>query len=202
MAEDAEVRSQDPNHEQKSPFLSRPILPMYCLLDVWSSFADLVCVVFRVLCGGIVQRMAALKRAFADVILNTAKESAARILASERRVLQLQQSLSLAREESLDMLLRLKSIMDSKVMALSPISHSSTSVQFSLWQKIAFRGDFSSRYPVCTLICLLSQDELLKFGCYAPNIMLGHAVCWINSFCLSYKCGFHCFYFLMKRSIA
>ncbi|CAL9750707.1 unnamed protein product [Musa acuminata subsp. burmannicoides] len=107
--------------------------------------------------------MAALKRAFADVILNTAKESAVRILASERRVLQLQQSLSLAREESLDMLLRLKSIMDSKVMALSPISHSSTSVQFSLWQKIAFRGDFSSRYPVCTLICLLSQDELLKF---------------------------------------
>ncbi|CAL9115600.1 unnamed protein product [Musa textilis] len=61
------------------------------------------------------ERMAALKRAFADVILNTAKESAARILASERRVLQLQQSLSLAREESLDMLLRLKSIMDSKI---------------------------------------------------------------------------------------
>ncbi|XP_009394550.2 uncharacterized protein LOC135581127 isoform X1 [Musa acuminata AAA Group] len=61
------------------------------------------------------ERMAALKRAFADVILNTAKESAVRILASERRVLQLQQSLSLAREESLDMLLRLKSIMDSKI---------------------------------------------------------------------------------------
>ncbi|KAJ8492828.1 hypothetical protein OPV22_014549 [Ensete ventricosum] len=71
------------------------------------------------------ERMAALKRAFADVILNTAKESAARILASDRRVLQLQQSMSLAREESLDMLLRLKSIMDSKINELekSNLSH-------------------------------------------------------------------------------
>ncbi|RWW55996.1 hypothetical protein BHE74_00037326 [Ensete ventricosum] len=108
--------------------------------------------------------MAALKRAFADVILNTAKESAARILASDRRVLQLQQSMSLAREESLDMLLRLKSIMDSKVMALSPISHSSTSVQFSLWQKIAFRGALSSRDPVCILISN-KEPEPYRNGC-------------------------------------
>lgn len=75
--------------------------------------------------GGIFQRMAALKRAYADIILNTAKESAARILASEGKVLQLQRSLSLTKEDSLAMLLRLKAIMDSKVMVLaSPISHS------------------------------------------------------------------------------
>ncbi|CAL9047644.1 uncharacterized protein LOC135622240 [Musa acuminata AAA Group] len=61
------------------------------------------------------QRMVALKRAYADVILNTAKESAARILAADRRVVQSQHSLSLAKEESLAMLLRLKSIMDAKI---------------------------------------------------------------------------------------
>ncbi|URE30363.1 Potassium transporter, partial [Musa troglodytarum] len=60
------------------------------------------------------ERMAALKRAYADIILNTAKESAARILASERKVRQLQRSLSLTKEDSLAMLLRLKAIMDSK----------------------------------------------------------------------------------------
>ncbi|RZS00998.1 hypothetical protein BHM03_00030805, partial [Ensete ventricosum] len=71
------------------------------------------------------ERMAALKRAYADIILNTAKESAARILASERKGLQLQRSLSLTKEDSLAMLLRLKAIMDSKVMVLAPsISHS------------------------------------------------------------------------------
>ncbi|KAJ8460407.1 hypothetical protein OPV22_033333 [Ensete ventricosum] len=61
------------------------------------------------------ERMAALKRAYADIILNTAKESAARILASERKGLQLQRSLSLTKEDSLAMLLRLKAIMDSKI---------------------------------------------------------------------------------------
>ncbi|CAD5168575.1 unnamed protein product [Musa acuminata subsp. malaccensis] len=61
------------------------------------------------------ERMAALKRAYADIILNTAKESAARILASEGKVLQLQRSLSLTKEDSLAMLLRLKAIMDSKI---------------------------------------------------------------------------------------
>lgn len=71
--------------------------------------------------GGIFQRMAALKRAYADIILNTAKESAARILASEGKVLQLQRSLSLTKEDSLAMLLRLKAIMDSKVMVLASL---------------------------------------------------------------------------------
>ncbi|WOK92636.1 hypothetical protein Cni_G01327 [Canna indica] len=61
------------------------------------------------------ERMAALKRAYADIILNTAKESAGRILASERKVIQLQRSLSLSKEESLEMLLRLKVIMDTKI---------------------------------------------------------------------------------------
>ncbi|XP_042458106.1 uncharacterized protein LOC122042183 [Zingiber officinale] len=61
------------------------------------------------------QRMTALKRAYADIIFNTTKESATRILASERRALQLQQNLSLVKEESLAMLLRLKAIMEAKI---------------------------------------------------------------------------------------
>ncbi|XP_074562757.1 uncharacterized protein LOC141819319 isoform X2 [Curcuma longa] len=61
------------------------------------------------------QRMTALKRAYADIIFNTTKESATRILASERRALQLQQNLSLVKEESLAMLLHLKAIMEAKI---------------------------------------------------------------------------------------
>ncbi|KAG6510936.1 hypothetical protein ZIOFF_028983 [Zingiber officinale] len=63
--------------------------------------------------------MAALKSAYADIILNTTKESGTRILASERRARQLQQNLSVVKEESLAMLLRLKAIMEAKVLPLS-----------------------------------------------------------------------------------
>ncbi|KAG1326636.1 putative protein slyX [Cocos nucifera] len=61
------------------------------------------------------QKMTALKKAYADMILNMAKESASRILESERGAIRLQHSLSLTKEEALAMLLRLKSIMDSKI---------------------------------------------------------------------------------------
>ncbi|PKA57942.1 hypothetical protein AXF42_Ash012481 [Apostasia shenzhenica] len=61
------------------------------------------------------ERMAALKRAYADIILNTAKESAARVLAAERRALGFQQSLCAAKEEAVATMLRLKSIMEEKI---------------------------------------------------------------------------------------
>ncbi|XP_043725255.1 uncharacterized protein LOC122671862 isoform X2 [Telopea speciosissima] len=61
------------------------------------------------------EKMAALKRAYADIILNTAKEAAARIMVSERKALRFQQELSAAKEEGLNMLLRLKQIMESKI---------------------------------------------------------------------------------------
>lgn len=60
--------------------------------------------------------MLSLKKAYADIILNTAKESAARILASERKALGFQQSLFATKEEAVATLLRLKGIMDSKVV--------------------------------------------------------------------------------------
>lgn len=59
--------------------------------------------------------MAALKKAYADIILNIAKEAASRIMISERKALCFQQDLFAAKEESLNMLLRLKKVMDSKV---------------------------------------------------------------------------------------
>ncbi|KAG0471870.1 hypothetical protein HPP92_016416 [Vanilla planifolia] len=61
------------------------------------------------------EKMAALKRAYADIILNTVKESAARVLAAERRVLSFQQYLSEAKEEAVATMLRLKAIMESKI---------------------------------------------------------------------------------------
>ncbi|GFZ07772.1 hypothetical protein Acr_19g0007090 [Actinidia rufa] len=57
----------------------------------------------------------ALKKAYADIILNTAKEAAGRIMASERKALRFQHDLGVAKEQGLQMLLRLKQMMDSKV---------------------------------------------------------------------------------------
>ncbi|RDY07258.1 hypothetical protein CR513_08652 [Mucuna pruriens] len=56
----------------------------------------------------------ALKKAYADVILNTVKEAAARVMVSERRAVMFQHELTLAKEEALHMLLRLKQMMDAK----------------------------------------------------------------------------------------
>ncbi|KAG1327064.1 putative protein slyX [Cocos nucifera] len=61
------------------------------------------------------EKILSLKKAYADIILNTAKESAARILASERKALGLQQCLFATKEEAVATLLRLKGIMDSKI---------------------------------------------------------------------------------------
>ncbi|XP_072981334.1 uncharacterized protein [Typha angustifolia] len=61
------------------------------------------------------EKMEALKKAYAEIILNTAKESAARILAAERKALGFQQSLFAAKEEAVATLLRVKAVMDSKV---------------------------------------------------------------------------------------
>ncbi|CAK9138683.1 unnamed protein product [Ilex paraguariensis] len=61
------------------------------------------------------ERLTALKKAYADIILNTAKEAAARIMVSEKRALRFQRDLYAAKEEALQMLLRLKQMMDSKI---------------------------------------------------------------------------------------
>ncbi|KAI3952225.1 hypothetical protein MKW98_005920 [Papaver atlanticum] len=60
------------------------------------------------------EKLGSLKKAYADIILNTAKEAAARIMVSERKAYRFQQELCAAKQEGLDMLLRLKQITDSK----------------------------------------------------------------------------------------
>lgn len=59
--------------------------------------------------------MVALKKAYAEIILNTAKEAAARVMASEHKALRFQHDLRSTKDESLRVLLRLKQMIDSKV---------------------------------------------------------------------------------------
>lgn len=62
-----------------------------------------------------------LKKAYADVILNTAKEAATRVMASEQRALLSRHELAAAKDEALCMLLRLKQMIDAKVWFLNSI---------------------------------------------------------------------------------
>lgn len=61
------------------------------------------------------QKMVALKKAYADIILNTAKEAAARVMAAERKALRFEHDLRSSKDEALRMLLRLKQMIDSQV---------------------------------------------------------------------------------------
>lgn len=63
--------------------------------------------------------MAALKKAYADIILSISKESAARVLASERKSAVFQHELKVAKEEGVRMLMRLKQMMDTQVIGES-----------------------------------------------------------------------------------
>ncbi|KAI3452361.1 hypothetical protein Pfo_009026 [Paulownia fortunei] len=58
--------------------------------------------------------MEALKRAYAEMILNTAKEAAARVMAAELRARRLEQDLVSTKEEAAGTLLRLKQMIDAK----------------------------------------------------------------------------------------
>ncbi|KAJ4707547.1 Golgin subfamily A member 6-like protein [Melia azedarach] len=59
------------------------------------------------------QKMVALKKAYAEMILNTAKEAAARIMVSERKAMRFEKDLNSSKEEALRFLLRLKQMIDS-----------------------------------------------------------------------------------------
>ncbi|XP_059294039.1 uncharacterized protein LOC132047149 isoform X1 [Lycium ferocissimum] len=66
--------------------------------------------------------MEAVKKAYAEIILNMAKEAAARVMASEKKALQYQQDLHSTKEEALRMLLRLKSMTDTKTTGAESLS--------------------------------------------------------------------------------
>lgn len=61
------------------------------------------------------QKLKALKKAYADIIFNTTKDAAARVMSSERKAARYQHELKVSKEEALQMLLRLKQMMDFKV---------------------------------------------------------------------------------------
>ncbi|KAG9147790.1 hypothetical protein Leryth_003407 [Lithospermum erythrorhizon] len=61
------------------------------------------------------ERVMALKKAYADIILNTAKDAAARVMMSERKAQRFEHELKVAKEEGLRMLLRIKQMLDAKV---------------------------------------------------------------------------------------
>ncbi|KAL3835142.1 hypothetical protein ACJIZ3_009878 [Penstemon smallii] len=61
------------------------------------------------------EKLTALKKAYADIILNISKEAAARVMVSEKKVARYQNELKVSKEEGVRMLVRLKQMMDSKV---------------------------------------------------------------------------------------
>lgn len=66
--------------------------------------------------------METVKKAYAEMILNTAKEAAARVMASEQKALKFQQDLQSTKEEAVRMLLRLKLMIDSKTTEAESLS--------------------------------------------------------------------------------
>ncbi|KAK9066513.1 hypothetical protein SSX86_013836 [Deinandra increscens subsp. villosa] len=68
------------------------------------------------------ERLTALKKVYADIILNTAKEAAARIMVSERKASRLEQELKNAKEDAIQMLLRLKQMMDFQIREAATVS--------------------------------------------------------------------------------
>lgn len=61
------------------------------------------------------QKMEAMKRACAEMILNTAKEAAERVMAADLIARRKEQELVSVKEEAAAMLLRLKQMVDAKV---------------------------------------------------------------------------------------
>ncbi|XP_042018746.1 uncharacterized protein LOC121766553 isoform X1 [Salvia splendens] len=60
------------------------------------------------------EEMEAIKKAYAEMILNTAKEAAARVMAAELRARRTEQEMVSVKEEAANMLLRLKQMIDTK----------------------------------------------------------------------------------------
>ncbi|XP_042004159.1 uncharacterized protein LOC121753067 isoform X2 [Salvia splendens] len=60
------------------------------------------------------EKLTALKKAYADIILGISKEAAVRVMASEKKSVRYQHELKAAKEEGVRMLMRLKHMMDAK----------------------------------------------------------------------------------------
>jgi hypothetical protein len=93
----SQVNSRSPNPTQPKPFRRR--LSRGCFLR---------------------SQVEGLRKAYAEIMLNMAKESAARVLAAERRAAALAGDVAAAKEEGVATLCRLKGIMEDKVRPPPP----------------------------------------------------------------------------------
>jgi hypothetical protein len=80
----------------------------------------------------------AMRKEFARIMLNMAQESAARVLAAERRAAALAAGLEAAKEDGVAALLRLKAIMEARVRQSPSVPRSNLSllVQFARWLRV------------------------------------------------------------------
>ncbi|KAM0862210.1 hypothetical protein ACQ4PT_045414 [Festuca glaucescens] len=80
-----------------------------------------------------------LRKAYAEIMLNMAKESAARVLAAERRAAVLAGGVAAAKEDGVAALVRLKGIMEARVRPLPPSeSHPSFLSRFQVMHDVNF----------------------------------------------------------------
>lgn len=75
-----------------------------------------------------------MKKAYADMIFSTAKEAAARVMASDRRASNYQNELLMMKEEAVRLLLRLKHMSDAKVSWLWRDSKLSSDDNGQFWE--------------------------------------------------------------------
>lgn len=82
----------------------------------------------------------AMKKAYAGIMLNMAQESAARVLAAERRAAELAAGLEAAKEDGVAALLRLKAIMEARVcLSLPPSPFELRTTRFGWVLRESFR---------------------------------------------------------------
>ena len=102
---------------------SMPILIIYivCLLFLGRTYKRrdflllMSCFLFMLWITNLMSKMVALKKAYAEMLLNTAKEAAARVMAAQRKAKMFEHDLNRTKEEALRMLLRFKQMLEDKV---------------------------------------------------------------------------------------
>jgi hypothetical protein len=90
-----------------------------------------------------------MKKAYAGIMLNMAQESAARVLAAERRAAALAAGLEAAKEDGVATLLRVKAIMEARVWLPLPLRSNR-----SLWLGALLIVSFFRGWGWDLLVCL------------------------------------------------
>ncbi|AEE35640.1 hypothetical protein ISN44_As01g064530 [Arabidopsis suecica] len=125
------------------------------------------------------ETLAALKRAYADTILNTTKEAAARVMVSEKKARRYQQELVTVRNEALHTLVRLKQMLDSKV---KETEMQSLKQQQKVEELEAQLGEAEDIVGELRLELRVLHDELKKLTDGQKHLKKNHEenLCWNN----------------------